>query len=456
MSHQAPLQNVINQLKAHDALALKEAFPGDLSVNKCYQSRIDPVAYLSKTFMHPVTLMSAMFDSGCVISGSRALEFFIPGSITPQSDWDFYVPGYKESVADMINVLALCGVTWDLEGDAIVSALTQSGTVEVAVRTMEALASWMSQLDAATATTLMGESLYQVLSAFLRSTRSSCDKSYTVSIDPDNQVVVTPNQFLPDERPVDSATYKDSAGQSFNLLRGSIMTSTGTQPVQLIVGCHYSGVRSCLSFIKDFYASHVQCFISGWCASHLYYADASAGKAFLWQRPEMSAAVETAIVKYQKRGFEFFPAPKTSPTLRRLKDSRGMFLDYGDIYQQFIRSSNQSLLQKWLTERRQNIDSIQWTEFQGEILSMYSPMEACWKRSKSYAVAAYGLPLDRLRRLADIISLNTPSTDAMRTELFFSTVRKTVMGDEWYSREAARSGAVYFTFRDATPWSWLM
>ncbi|KAH7124386.1 hypothetical protein EDB81DRAFT_872488 [Dactylonectria macrodidyma] len=390
-------------LKAYDALALKEAFPGDL------------IAYLSKTFMHPVTLMSAMFDSGCVISGSRALEFFIPGSIILQSDWDFYVPGYKESVADMINVLALCGVTWDLEGDAIVSALTQSGTVEVAVRTMEALVSWMSQLDAAIATTLMGESLYQVLSAFLRSTRSSCDKSYTVSIDLDNQVVVTPNQFLLDERPVDSATYKDSAGQSFNLLRGSIMISTGTQPVQLIVGYHYSG-----------------------------------------QRPEMSAAIKTAIVKYQKRGFEFFPAPKTSPTLRRLKDSRGMFLDYGDIYQQFIRSSNQSLLQKWLTERRQNIDSIQWTEFQGEILSMYSPMEACWKRSKSYAVAAYGLPLDRLRRLADIISLNTPSTDAMRTELFFSTVRKTVMGDEWYSREAARSGAVYFIFRDATPWSWLM
>ncbi|KAH7146088.1 hypothetical protein EDB81DRAFT_947157 [Dactylonectria macrodidyma] len=195
MFHQAILQNVINQLKAHDALALKEAFPGDLSVNKCYQSRIDPVAYLSKTFMHPVTLMSAMFDSGCVISGSRALEFFIPGSITPQSDWDFYVPGYKESVADMINVLALCGVAWDLEGDAIVTVLTQSGTVEVAVRTMEALSSWMSQLDAATATTLMGESLYQVLSAFLRSTRSSCDKSYTISIDPDNQVVVMPNHL---------------------------------------------------------------------------------------------------------------------------------------------------------------------------------------------------------------------------------------------------------------------
>ncbi|KAH7124428.1 hypothetical protein EDB81DRAFT_912830 [Dactylonectria macrodidyma] len=263
MSHQATLQTVINQLKAHDALVLKEAFPEDLSVNKCYQSRIDPVTYLSKTFMHPVTLMSAMFDSGYVISGSRALEFFIPGSITPQSDWDFYVPGYKESVADTINVLALCGVTWDLEGDAIVTALTQSGTVEAAVRTMETLASWMSQLDAATATTLMGESLYQVLSAFLRSTRSSCDKSYTISIDPDNQVVVMTNQFLPDERPVDSATYKDSAGQSFNLLRGSIMTSKSTQPVQLIVSCHYSGARSCLSFIKDFYASHVQCFISG-------------------------------------------------------------------------------------------------------------------------------------------------------------------------------------------------
>ncbi|KAM4063824.1 hypothetical protein HRG_012524 [Hirsutella rhossiliensis] len=117
------IKNIINKLNLGDALALKDAFSYSPILSQCYRARADPVAYLSASFKHPLTLLSAMFDTGCVISGSRALDFFVPGSARPDSDWDFYVPGYKESVVDMVNVLGACGVSWQLEGDKIVSTL---------------------------------------------------------------------------------------------------------------------------------------------------------------------------------------------------------------------------------------------------------------------------------------------------------------------------------------------
>lgn len=122
--------------------------------------------YLKQTFHYPVTLMSAMFDTGCVLTGSRALEFFLPGAAGPDSAWDFYVPGYKESVADMIDALARCGVIWHLEGDSIVRELAEKGCVTVSQKTLQAMASWKRYLSHEAGVDLMGKELCDIIEAF--------------------------------------------------------------------------------------------------------------------------------------------------------------------------------------------------------------------------------------------------------------------------------------------------
>ncbi|KAJ6440940.1 hypothetical protein O9K51_06733 [Purpureocillium lavendulum] len=95
-SNKLALQGVVNKLTLADAMTLRDAFTYSSILEQCYNTRVDPVSYLSKTFKHPVTLLSAMFDTGCILVGSRALEFFVPGSDSDESAWKFFVPGYKE------------------------------------------------------------------------------------------------------------------------------------------------------------------------------------------------------------------------------------------------------------------------------------------------------------------------------------------------------------------------
>ncbi|TVY74452.1 hypothetical protein Focb16_v006006 [Fusarium oxysporum f. sp. cubense] len=198
------------------------------------------------------------------------------------------------------------------------------------------------------------------------------------------------------------------------MLRGTIQTKEGCQTVQLIVGCHYSGIKSCLSFIKDFYASHVQCFISGWCASHMYYHHASSKNPVRWESSFfLSSAripIEKVIQKYRSRGYEFRRADAMEPTARRLDDDKTFFIDFSDIYRPFLRRSNLDLLDVWVIDRRKNLNGVQWVEFDRNIFDMSSYMDKCLRRQDSYAVAAYSLPLVRLRRLADIIAFNDPGS----------------------------------------------
>ncbi|EXK76226.1 hypothetical protein FOQG_19027 [Fusarium oxysporum f. sp. raphani 54005] len=240
------------------------------------------------------------------------------------------------------------------------------------------------------------------------------------------------------------------------MICGSIQTSQGVQSVQLIIGCHYHGIRSCLSFIKDFYASHVQCFIGGWCAAHMYYYHASSRNATVWGGTRSTKAIEKALEKYSNRGFSFHDAAYTEPTIRRFDDMKSMFLDYGDVHRSFLRKSNLDMFDKWITERRQNVEAIHWVEFGNVIQEIHSPFERCSRGRTSYSESRYKLPMRHLRRLADIITLNTATSDRMRTKEFFSSVRKTIAGTDWHIADVANSGSVYNALHDANPWSWAM
>ncbi|KAJ6445192.1 glucose 1-dehydrogenase [Purpureocillium lavendulum] len=170
-SNKLALQGVVNKLSLADAMTLRDAFTYSSILEQCYSTRVDPVSYLSKKFKHPVTLLSAMFDTGCILVGSRALEFFVPGSSRDESAWKFFVPGYKESVSDMINALDKSGVAWQFDNP--------------------------------------------------------------------------------------------TTGHEFTTLYGRLHPSKGAQQVQLIIGNDRDDLRGGMSFLKEVYASHVQCFISG-------------------------------------------------------------------------------------------------------------------------------------------------------------------------------------------------
>ena len=364
-SNKLALQGVVNKLSLADAMTLRDAFTYSSILEQCYNMRVDPISYLSKTFKHPVTLLSAMFDTGCILVGSRALEFFVPGSSRDESAWKFFVPGYKESVSDMINALDKSGVAWQFDNP--------------------------------------------------------------------------------------------TAGHEFTTLYGRLHPSKGAQQVQLIIGNDRDDLRGGMGFLKEVYASHVQCFISGWCAAHMHYGEASTKTSTIWrqQQGQESLVQQPDTRKYELRGFRLERACRGSPITRSFNDHESIVLDFGDMYRGFIQNSHQALLSAWLAERRQNIASITWTEFNGRVCSISDPFETRFRDCEAtFTTHAVDLPLNRLRRLANLVSLCAAGSDALRCDTFRSSVASSLGNPSWDLPELSRCGTVFSGLRSATPWSW--
>lgn len=87
--------DIMKKLSISDALSMKNSYPQNSLLRACYDGRISPVSYLQDTFDYVITLLAAMFDTGCILFGPRALPFFVPGSTCLSAPWKFGVAGYK-------------------------------------------------------------------------------------------------------------------------------------------------------------------------------------------------------------------------------------------------------------------------------------------------------------------------------------------------------------------------
>ena len=55
------------------------AYPNNDFIKNCLKQRKNPIEYLQKSFPHSALLLAVMGDTGCILSGSRAADFFVPG-----------------------------------------------------------------------------------------------------------------------------------------------------------------------------------------------------------------------------------------------------------------------------------------------------------------------------------------------------------------------------------------
>jgi hypothetical protein len=454
------IQRIVNKLSLSDAIALRDALPYSTILKQCSNTRADPIAYLSATFQYSVTLLSVMFDSGCVISGSQALNFFQPGSVRDNADWDFFVPGYKESVMDMINVLEICGVLWDFKGERIVSTIKENENITINSKVLESINSWIDPLEPAATRELLGRGLFGIMQSFRKlppEVRYIATR-FTILAQGSGMVEVIPRNYS-ERADGQSNIPKNSSAKPFDIIQGRITTKSDTQVVRLIIGSHDPNVKSCMGFIKSFYATHIQCFISGWCAGHMYYQQINAKQATLW-RPwpgNLSRKEEDTVRNYKSIGFRFTKADRAGPVTRSFKDNDSILLDFGAIYRDFIRPSHHKLLETWLYERRENIDGITWTEFDGRIFSIQDPFEAYSRRREmSFSSHSVDLPLNRLRRLANLVALSSQGSTSLVSENFRSSIGASMGNRRWNLPRLARSGTVWNRLQNATPWSWAL
>jgi hypothetical protein len=98
-------------LPIKDVLALEAATYNSIPV---IRTRTDPCEYLEQKgpFVNASDLLRVMSLYGAVLSGSRALDWFVPGSATKTSDWDFYVPNVPSAISAVKGALEKSGVVF--------------------------------------------------------------------------------------------------------------------------------------------------------------------------------------------------------------------------------------------------------------------------------------------------------------------------------------------------------
>ena len=60
-------------------------------VLEAYRERKNPIYYLRPHFTNPKGLFNVIAESNIYILGSRAIDYFVPSSAKPYSNFNFYV-----------------------------------------------------------------------------------------------------------------------------------------------------------------------------------------------------------------------------------------------------------------------------------------------------------------------------------------------------------------------------
>jgi hypothetical protein len=339
------LSHILNILPIHDVLSLKAATGDCLAA---VRRRMDPCQYLEEKgpFVHPRRLFHTISINGGGVSGSRGLDWFLPGSATEASDWDIYIPAVLSAIIAVKAALEQSGVCFETCLAQAALRLHENRSVFLTRRQILSIAH-----EAQTSpSVLWTDDEFTILKAIyntypgLRNTsriqlgrplNSTAIKVKSITIKRDGSV--SHNQFH---------VYHSYSNEEKNYGSVSPMVISGTAErnnrktrVQLVVGAidprkqflfePSSVFHTVFRSIFRFYGSHVMCFLSEYAAVHMYYKLAVERKAYRWRVPEnIRKRADAGVQKYEHRGFQFFRTPEDDGlwTYRNVLDSDAIFL----------------------------------------------------------------------------------------------------------------------------------
>ncbi|EXK83408.1 hypothetical protein FOQG_12270 [Fusarium oxysporum f. sp. raphani 54005] len=308
------------------------------------EQRIQPSQYIQSTgpFNNSHDLLETMGRHGAVISGSRALEYFVPGSATSESDWDFYVPPALASVAAVKTALERSGVTFESSLSRAARQLTEMSTTTLSRNQIVAVAN-----EAFFNTRNWSEEEKTVIAAIHNTYPELNDMAPHVRVDGsirwiDAIVPVTIQDVgstaltFPKPLQAPNNNYPDSLAAK--VLNGTASKNNKTISVQLIIGNidprRISVIdplfQTIFRSIFSFYGSHVQCILTKHIALHMYYRLTRDKIAYRWDVPEaLQPKAEAAVRKYTSRGYDFREAEENEKwVLRSSQDEDSCLIQF--------------------------------------------------------------------------------------------------------------------------------
>ncbi|KAF4451423.1 hypothetical protein F53441_5591 [Fusarium austroafricanum] len=323
------LLHLVCLLPITDVLSLKCATHNLLLV---LELRIRPSQYIQSIgpFNNSHELLETMARHGAVISGSRALEYFVPGSATSESDWDFYVPPILASVVAVKHALERSGVTFESSLSRAARQLIEKSSTTLSRDQIVAVANeaffntrnWSEEEKTIIAAIHNTYPELRDMAPYIREDGSIrwIDAIVPVTIQDVDSVTLA----FPEPHQARSNNYPD--GIAAKVLNGTAFKSGKMVFVQLIIGNIDPRrisvidplVQTIFRSIFSFYGSHVQCMLTKHVALHMYYRLTLDKIAYRWNVPEaLQPKAEAAVQKYISRGYNFQEAEEDAQWVSR-------------------------------------------------------------------------------------------------------------------------------------------
>lgn len=226
----------------------------------------NPLRYFGTMFSDPQKLLYELGKVGTMLSGSRALDYFLKGSATETSDWDFYCPPSLISIYGTMKALEKSGVVWKSVYEVMQDALQKQSNQDVI--------------------------------AYLRRTHPNIEISRLLNRQ-DTYAANLSTELIEDIMIViDGNTYDT---EQCKTISGTITKGDVSHGVQII---YSTGDDSPTEMILQFHSSVVQCFMGFHGAGHLYYRPTMKKIAYYWGSNTRQYG-PALFNKYLERGFRY-------------------------------------------------------------------------------------------------------------------------------------------------------
>lgn len=323
---------------------------------KLYEDRISARLYLGHSFRDAEGLIKTMLMNDIYLSGSRALEFFVPGSTDENSDWDFYANSETGNVFRFMEFVKTTGVKW----------LT---CMEWFTQKLE-----NSQHTSGITVKQIGDLHSIVMSNESNDTVSDAIRKLGSSFGSDDQTDAMEATITVKNSKGDDKCFiiRHDIYSRFDIIYGTFEHHGRNERIQLMVGT--KGLQT----IMEFYTSALQCVITGFCAAHMYAKDAYMKRSILWctdveGHPTEQHKITQSKAKYRRRGFTFYNKDyrnlpysyQSNVSIKRhLKDSESHVIDHKFAMNSSPRSrAVNEMMYRYISAKRSKFYEFSWIEY---------------------------------------------------------------------------------------------
>lgn len=303
------LQEIFDGLSIAHCQSIKDSYANSERKDDfegVYQDRVSLHRYFTSHGLNGKQMMKILANSHAFLIGSRALEFFVPGSITEDSDWNFIIKDSFAMKYEFMTLMETIGVVWhDLADKIHMRMITNLKDICALPDQIEgALVKLKERIehDDYEAGVMIDDMLDSLNASRVGMMPGSYVAMWYTTDDQIRSIEVDEND-LPDYT------------RSRNETSGTIMIHGVKRNVTLSFNAPLGGKRSLMKFLHDMPLSISQCIVTGFGAVHLYGKEACKNVSYRWTdifspwNVEYNLHARTTIESYIKRGVKIMYHP---------------------------------------------------------------------------------------------------------------------------------------------------